>query len=88
MSDYWFKPKSHGYGATPTNWKGWVAVAGYMAAVLALTLPLIVWPAEMPVGPKIWQLVTWAILVAALTLGFVRFTRTKTDGQWAWRWGK
>ncbi|HEU4381635.1 MAG TPA: hypothetical protein VFR73_23945, partial [Hyphomicrobiaceae bacterium] len=28
MSDYWFKPKSHGYGATPANWKGWAATIG------------------------------------------------------------
>ena len=25
MTQYWFKPKSHGYGATPANWKGCVA---------------------------------------------------------------
>ncbi len=37
--------------------------------ILALTLPLMAWPADMPAGPKIWQIVTWAILVALLTLG-------------------
>jgi hypothetical protein len=28
MSDYWFKPKTRGYGATPANWKGWAATIG------------------------------------------------------------
>ena len=37
----------------------------------------------------IWQIVTWAILVAVLTFGFhPALHATKTDGQWAWRWGK
>ena len=88
MSQYWFKLKTYGYGATPSNWKGWAAVIVYVAVILALTLPLLAWPAGMPVSPKIWQIATWAIMVALLTLGFIRFTRTKTDGQWAWRWGK
>ena len=88
MSQYWFKPKMYGYGATPSGWKGWAAVAAYVAVVAALTLPLLIWPVDMPASPKIWQLVTWASMVALLTLGFIRFTRAKTDGQWSWRWGK
>ena len=88
MSQYWFRPKTYGYGATPTNLKGWAAVAIYATAILALTLPLMAWPADMPVSPKIWQLLTWAIMTAMVTMAFVRFTRAKTDGQWAWRWGK
>ena len=87
MSQFWFQPKSHGYGATPTNWRGWAAIGAYIAVTLALTLPLTGWPAEMPIGPKIWQLVTWAILEAGVTIWFIRFTRAKTDGQWKWRWG-
>ena len=88
MSQYWFKPKTYGYGATPSGWKGWAAVAGYVALVAAFTLSLLTWPADMPTSPKIWQILTWTIFVALLTLGFIRLTRTKTDGQWAWRWGK
>jgi hypothetical protein len=32
--------------------------------------------------------VTAILMVAALTLGFIRFCRGKTDGEWKWRWGK
>jgi uncharacterized membrane protein len=88
MSDYWFKPHAYGYGATPANWKGWAAVAGYIAVVLALILPLTAQPADLPAGPEAWQIVTAVAMIVALTLGFVRLCRMKTDGQWAWRWRK
>jgi len=88
MSQYWFKPHAYGYGATPCSWQGWAAIAGYLVAMLALTLPLIAWPVDMPAGPRAWQVATWFITVGLLTLAFIQFTRAKTDGQWRWRWGK
>jgi hypothetical protein len=87
MAEYWFRPKDYGYGATPTNWKGWAAIAGYVAALLAVILPLIALPAQMPPGPVAWQVVTAVLMVALLTFGFVRLCRAKTDGEWIWRWG-
>jgi hypothetical protein len=88
VTDYWFKPRNYGYGATPINWKGWAAVAGYVALVMALTLSLTALPADMPPGPGRWQIATWLIMVGLLTLGFVRVCRARTDGAWGWRWGK
>jgi hypothetical protein len=88
MSQYWFKPHAYGYGATPVHWKGWAAVAAYLTVLLALTLPLAAWPPNLPVGPAAWQLATWFLMIALLTLAFIRFSRARTDGQWKWRWGK
>jgi hypothetical protein len=88
MSDYWFKPHDYGYGATPTSWKGWAAVAGYVAVVLVLVLSLAALPEDMPEGPRAWQIATWVIMVGLLTLGFVRLCRARTDGEWRWRWGR
>ena len=88
MSDYWFKPHAYAYGATPINWKGWAAVLGYVAVFLALALSLAALPADLPEGPGAWQAATSAILIAALTFGFIRLCRARTDGQWAWRWRK
>lgn len=88
MSDYWFNPHAYGYGATPANWKGWAAVAGYAAVVLALVLSVLAVPADLPEGPWAWQIVTLAVMLAGLTVGFIWLCRQKTDGQWAWRWGK
>jgi hypothetical protein len=88
MTQYWFKPRTHGYGATPANWKGCATVAAYIAAVVGLSLPLAAWPADLPPGPAAWQVVTWFLLTALLTLAFIRLARAKTSGQWRWRWGK
>jgi hypothetical protein len=88
MSQYWFRAKTYGYGATPSNWRGWAATAAFVGMVVALTMSLLALPADMPAGPAAWQVGTWAVLVALLTLGFVRICRAKTDGQWSWRWGK
>jgi hypothetical protein len=35
MTEYWFRPKRDGYGATPVTWQGW---GGTLAIVLALAL--------------------------------------------------
>jgi uncharacterized membrane protein YbhN (UPF0104 family) len=88
MSDYWFKPHAYGYGTTPANWKGWAAVAGYAAVVLALVLSVLAVPPDLPEGPWAWQIVTLAVMVAALTVGFIWLCRQKRNGQWAWRWGR
>jgi RsiW-degrading membrane proteinase PrsW (M82 family) len=88
MAQYWFKPRTYGYGATPANWRGWVAVAAYVAVVLALVLAVTAWPEDLPRGPAAWQVVTAMAMIGALTWGFVRLCRARTDGEWAWRWGK
>jgi hypothetical protein len=88
MADYWFKPHDYGYGATPANWKGWAAVAGYITVVVVLIASVLALPADLPEGPGAWQIITLAVMVAALTAGFIGLCRRKTEGQWAWRWGK
>ena len=88
MGRHWFKPHAYGYGATPTTWQGWAAVAAYVAAVLALALSVQALPADLPAGPAAWQAATGAALVGALTIWFIRICRRRTDGQWAWRWGR
>jgi hypothetical protein len=88
MTQYWFRPHAYGYGATPSNWKGWAAVAVYVGAVLVLVLSLTTWPAELPAAPAAWQVATAMLMVALLTVGFVRLCRAKTDGEWRWRWGE
>lgn len=88
MTKYWFKPHAYGYGATPIGWRGWAAVLGHLAVVFALAVSLAALPAGLPEGPGTWQAATFVLMVAALTWWFIRFCRARTDGQWAWRWGK
>jgi len=84
----WFKPHTYGYGATPANWQGWVATAAVMAAGLAVSLLMLGWQPEAGTGPGAWRIAPRALVIFALTTGFVWLARVKTDGQWGWRWGK
>ncbi|MFY9642177.1 MAG: hypothetical protein WCD20_14260 [Rhodomicrobium sp.] len=73
---YWFRPKRYGWGATPANWKGWVAIGVFVAVILAVNLEL---ARGMP-------LIYFAIFGALLAL-FGWIVWKKTDGVWRWRWG-
>jgi len=88
MADPWFKPKTYGYGASPANWKGWVAVLVYGLVVLLFTWALIVVPARDGSGPGTMQVALFLALSVAVTGTFIRITRARTDGEWRWRWGK
>ena len=88
MTDHWFRPKTHGYGATPANWKGWAAVGCFFLIGLALSLVLIVLPSESGSGPGAMQIGLFLALIIALTASFIRFCRQRTDGAWRWRWGE
>ena len=88
MTQYWFKPKTYGYGATPANWQGWLATTVFVAVLLSASVVILASQQNPPSGPGAWQIEAWALAVSALTLGFVWLARAKTDGQWTWRWGK
>jgi hypothetical protein len=85
MSDYWFKPKRFGYGATPTNWKGW---ASTFAFVLVLVSLFFVVTGARNGAVSAGVLTIWVVLVAIATLVFLRIARARTDGAWRWRWGE
>jgi hypothetical protein len=70
---YWFRPKYYGYGATPANWKGWLATAVFIALVAAI--------ASGPVDAL--RIEAFAALIAV----FVWIAWKKTDRAWRWRWG-
>jgi hypothetical protein len=78
MTQYWFKPHLYGYGASPTGWKGWAAIAAYVAAILALTLPLFAWPADLPDGPRAWQVATALGMAVLATFAFFHTARART----------
>jgi hypothetical protein len=85
---HWFMPKTYGYGASPANWQGWAATFAFIAAVVGVTLVMVVWQADALTGPTAWQFSAWLLVIAALLAAFIGFARAKTSGQWGWRWGK
>ena len=55
MGGAWFKPKTHGYGASPASWKGWVAITGNIVVTFAIQWPWFLSPflaeEEPTIGP-------------------------------------
>jgi hypothetical protein len=88
MSGFWFKPRRYGYGVTPIDWRGWLAVAALAALDVGLTVWLMVLPTFHKTGPSLMQFVAWVGLTALFTLSFVAFSKARTDGEWRWRWGE
>ena len=84
MTQYWFKPKGYGYGATPITWEGWAATL----AVVAVIAGSVVVMNRIVDRSNMTAWLTWAVLIAIATLWFIQFTRRKTDGEWRWRWGE
>jgi hypothetical protein len=83
MTQYWFKPKTYGYGATPVTWEGWAVT---FAAIIVVAGSIIAMNLLVDKSNVVAWLV-WAGLLAAATWWFVQFSRLRTDGEWRWRWG-
>jgi hypothetical protein len=81
VTEYWFKPKRYGYGATPVTWQGWAAtiVAALVMAGINVSLVLTV--------RHYWTLAVLLGLDALAVAFLIIFTRRKTEGEWRWRWG-
>ena len=81
MTEYWFKPKRYGYGATPVTWQGWAVTLGAAAVLVAATLYL-----------RLTQRHDWALAAmfgfdALVLIVLFAVCRRKTEGDWRWRWG-
>jgi len=83
MTDYWFKPKTHGYGATPANWKGWVATALFSAV---LGLGSVASMLALRGTGSVLGYAVWFVAVLGAVYAFTAFAKAKTDGEWAWQW--
>ncbi len=82
MSDYWFRPRDFGYGATPTTWQGWAVSAAYAAIVFGCVVVLL-WTEP---AASAWAATLTVLLVATVLLIYVSWL--KTDGRWQWHWGQ
>lgn len=81
--EFWFKPKQHGYGATPSNWKGWLAIVAF--AVL-MPLASVFWILSLSGEFKVPGLIMGVFAMAYAVWRFMEFVKRRTDGEWMWRW--
>jgi hypothetical protein len=84
----WFTPKTHGYGATPANWKGWAATFAFMASTIGLALLPQARPDLFATPDWPLRVMLWLAAIVTVIAGFIRLARAKTDGKWRWRWGE
>jgi hypothetical protein len=82
MNGFWFKPKTFGYGATPTTWQGWALLALYFAVIGVVSAVLI------GQAPTVSAWIAWGAVVIVVTVAASWIMRQKTDGPWRWRWGR
>ena len=87
MTDHWFTPKSHGYGASPANWKGWLATGIFGVLTIGLAVAPSLMPDVLAAPDWPWRIALWLTVEVCLVIGFVALARAKTDGEWRWRWG-
>ena len=87
---YWFKPKTFGYGASPTTWEGWAVVGGYCLAVTLVTLAVLIAaePGKTSAGVQWLMWAVWLVVVAIATTVLAVVSKRRTDGEWRWRWGR
>jgi len=81
MTEYWFRPKRYGYGATPVTWQGWAVTLAAIVGIVVATIRLTTLSAGNP-----WFWVSVAV-DAAVIAALLTISRRKTEGQWRWRWG-
>ena len=82
MSEYWFRPKAYGYGATPNTWQGWAVIAAAVIVMLVAALLILPHRGQSPAALFAFLAVE-AVVLAVLWV----VCRRKTDGEWRWRWG-
>jgi len=89
-NQYWFKPKTFGYGASPTTWEGWALVVGYCVVVTIATLGVLILAepgkATAVVQWTLW--LVWLVVIGVATAALTVVSKRRTDGEWRWRWGR
>jgi uncharacterized membrane protein len=80
---YWFRPKRYGYGASPSNWKGWLATAVFVALIAGLAWML--QPRHGGLDVRTVLIFYGALLLAVGVFAWIAWK--KTEGPWRWRWG-
>jgi hypothetical protein len=74
---FWFKPKTFGYGAAPTSCEGWAVVAVVIACVIAMIVR------KDSFAIHVSSIAT--IIVATVVM--IAVGVQKTDGAWGWNAG-
>jgi uncharacterized membrane protein len=85
LHQFWFRPKTIGYGATPSSWEGWLVSAAY---IITIATALGVMLATKSDEHSLAAWFVFFIFALCLTAIFILFCKAKTEGDWHWRNGR
>ncbi|MDX2222305.1 MAG: hypothetical protein SFV21_06125 [Rhodospirillaceae bacterium] len=80
MADHWFVATKRGFGVRPANWKGWAAVAVFVAANVAVARLIVA-----TFGDGLFSVALAVLGVGLVSFLFAVFCSTKTQGPWFWK---
>jgi uncharacterized membrane protein YbhN (UPF0104 family) len=81
---FWFKPKTIGYGATPSTWEGWAVTSAYIAVIATALVVMLATTSDQHSFTAWFVFCIFALCVTAI---FVLFCKAKMRGDWHWRNG-
>ncbi|HZD92178.1 MAG TPA: hypothetical protein VE224_18945 [Pseudolabrys sp.] len=81
MTQYWFRPKRYGYGATPVTWQGWLVTLAIPASMVVVSVAL-----RLETG-SYWALAALIAFDVAALAALALISYRKTEGGLRWRWG-
>ncbi len=77
----WFKVKTHGLGAYPVSWQGWLCLLVFMAIYVAG----VIWLLNLD-QIRLWDALV-VVTIFALSLGtLIWIAWKKSDQPWGWHW--
>ncbi|HEX9594823.1 MAG TPA: hypothetical protein VF996_01725 [Candidatus Saccharimonadales bacterium] len=82
-SKYWFKRRRYGWGWVPVSWKGWLALALYLAIII-FGIPALI---DAPAESSAWEGAIYFIVVFLVTVSLIRLGYAKGPKP-RWRWGR
>jgi hypothetical protein len=80
-NQFWFKPKTFGYGATPITWEGWALTLGFALVIAGCVVTIIRHKESLP------TFVTSLVIIVVATIVLTAVSVQKTDGAWGWNAG-
>lgn len=80
-NQFWFRPKTYGYGATPVTWEGWAITIGCALVVVGDVIVMKVHRQSFV------EWLTSIAVIAGATVALVLVSVKKTDGAWGWNAG-
>lgn len=83
-NDYWFRPKTYGWGFVPSSWEGWLITLVLIGVVFGLAWSHGFFDTKDPAPTVVFDFL-FQLAVTATLFGLIAVRRMKEP--LGWRWG-